>query len=282
MNEGGCDPDGRFYCGSMAYDRRPGAGAVYRLDPELSTQVVLEGATISNGLDWSPDGELAYYNDTETYRTDVFDYAPESGLTNRRPFVEFEPDDGRPDGLTVDAEGGVWVAMNGAGAVRHYSPAGALEEKVSVPAAKVHRLHLRRRRARRTVHHHVAREPAARCRPGCRLAVPSHVSASAASRRGSSPVDSANGAVRRQRGSGGPLPAAGPRRTGRGRAGCRRASSCSEPRKTAGTTPPLVSSPPTSSTVSRLKCRPRHGIGCSARCGIARSIWLTQPRCGRH
>ena len=137
MNEGGCDPGGRFYCGSMAYDKRPGAGAVYRLDADRSVQVVLEGVTISNGLDWSPDGALAYYNDTETYRTDVFDYASGSGLTNRRPFAQVDPDDGRPDGLTVDAEGGVWVAMNGAGAVRRYSPAGALEEVVSVPAAKV-------------------------------------------------------------------------------------------------------------------------------------------------
>jgi sugar lactone lactonase YvrE len=137
MNEGGCDPVGRFYCGSMAYDKRPGAGALYRLDTDRSVQVILEGMTVSNGLDWSPDGGLSYYNDTETYRTDVFDYAPESGLSNRRPFAQVDPDDGRPDGLTVDAEGGVWVAMNGGGVVRRYSPTGALEEVVSVPAAKV-------------------------------------------------------------------------------------------------------------------------------------------------
>src|SRR3954467_10215056 len=74
MNEGSCDPDGRFYCGSMAYDKRPGAGALCRLDPDGSVRVVLEGVTISNGLDWSPDGALAYYNDTPTHRVDVFDY----------------------------------------------------------------------------------------------------------------------------------------------------------------------------------------------------------------
>jgi sugar lactone lactonase YvrE len=136
MNEGACDPDGRFYCGSMSYDRRAGGGAVFRLDPDLSVRVVLEGVTISNGLDWSPDGTLAYYNDTETYRTDVFDYASDTGLAGRRCFVGFEPDQGRPDGLCVDVEGGVWVAMNGAGAVRRYSPDGALEEVVEVPVAK--------------------------------------------------------------------------------------------------------------------------------------------------
>ena len=73
MNEGGCDPDGRFYCGSMAYDQRPGGAALYRLDPDGSTRVVLEGVTVSNGLDWSPDGARAYYNDTATYRVSVFD-----------------------------------------------------------------------------------------------------------------------------------------------------------------------------------------------------------------
>ena len=66
MNEGGCDPDGRFWCGSMAYDQRPGAAALYRLDPDGAVRRVLEGVTISNGLDWSPDGSLAYYDDTAT------------------------------------------------------------------------------------------------------------------------------------------------------------------------------------------------------------------------
>ena len=135
MNEGGCDPDGRFYCGSMAYDRTPGAGSVYRLDPDGSVRVVLEHVTISNGLDWSPDGSLAYYADTETHRVDVFDYERESGLTGRRPFAEIPV--GRPDGLTVDAEGGVWVALNRSGTVRRYTPEGSLNAVVEVPARKV-------------------------------------------------------------------------------------------------------------------------------------------------
>jgi sugar lactone lactonase YvrE len=137
MNEGGCDPEGRFYCGSMAYDKRPGAGALYRLDPDGAVTVVLEGVTVSNGLEWSPDGSRAYYNDTDTYRTDVFDYDVESGLTARRPFVEVAAEVGRPDGLTVDSEGGVWIALNGGGAVHRYTPAGALDAVVEVPARKV-------------------------------------------------------------------------------------------------------------------------------------------------
>lgn len=137
MNEGACDPDGRFYCGSMGYDRAPGAGAIYRLDPDGAVAVVVEGVTISNGLDWSPDGSRAYYNDTETYRIDVFDYDTDAGLTGRRPFVVIDPDDGRPDGLTVDAHGGVWVALNTGGAVHRYRPDGTLDAVVEVPVRKV-------------------------------------------------------------------------------------------------------------------------------------------------
>jgi sugar lactone lactonase YvrE len=137
MNEGGCDPDGRFYCGSMAYDERPGAGALYRLDPDGSVHVVLENVTISNGLEWSPDGSKTYYNDTPTQRIDVFDYDGESGLTGRRPFAEIPVEAGGPDGLTVDEEGGVWVALYGGAAVRRYTPDGMLDEVIEVPAKQV-------------------------------------------------------------------------------------------------------------------------------------------------
>jgi len=137
MNEGGCDPDGRFYCGSMSYDRTPGGGALYRLDADGSTRVVLEHVTISNGLDWSPDGSHAYYSDTETLRVDVFDYDRAGGLVNRRALVEMWPGEGRPDGLTVDSEGGVWVALNQSGTVRRYTPDGHLDAVVEVAPRQV-------------------------------------------------------------------------------------------------------------------------------------------------
>ena len=137
MNEGGCDPDGRFYCGSMAYDKRPGAGALYRLDPDRSVRVVLANVTVSNGLEWSPDGSRAYYDDTPTNRIAVFDYDRESGLTGLRPFAEIPPEAGHPDGLTVDAQGGVWVALFGGGVVRRYTPDGVLDGVVEVAARKV-------------------------------------------------------------------------------------------------------------------------------------------------
>jgi sugar lactone lactonase YvrE len=135
MNEGGCDPDGRFYCGSMAYDQRAGAASLYRLDSDGATHRMLAGVTVSNGLEWSPDGSLAYYNDTATHRVDVFDYDSEKGLTGRRPFAEI-PDDGRPDGLTVDAQGGVWVALANRGCVWGFSPEGIRDEVVEIPVTK--------------------------------------------------------------------------------------------------------------------------------------------------
>jgi sugar lactone lactonase YvrE len=136
MNEGGCDPQGRFYCGSMAYDQAPGAASLYRLDPDGSVHVLLEGLTISNGLEWSPDGTRAYYNDTATHTISVFDHDPDSGLGDRRPFVELS-DDLNPDGLTVDADGGVWTALFGSGRVHRYGPDGSLDAVVEVAAQQV-------------------------------------------------------------------------------------------------------------------------------------------------
>ncbi|NYD22193.1 SMP-30/gluconolactonase/LRE family protein [Kineococcus aurantiacus] len=143
MNEGGCDPDGRFYAGNMAYDQADGKGqgraSVFRFDADGRAEVVVGQVTISNGLGWSPDGTLAYYNDTPTGRTDVFDYSRDGGLQNRRPFAQVNDDSGRnrPDGLTVDAEGGVWTALFGGSAVRRYAPDGTLDQVVEVGARQV-------------------------------------------------------------------------------------------------------------------------------------------------
>ena len=133
-NDGACDPQGRFWVGSMRVDERGREGALYRYDGrELVTMV--EGIGLSNGLDWSPDRSLMYYVDTPTQRIDVFDYDGE--IANRRPFVEIAPEDGFPDGLAVDDEGGVWLALWGGHAVRRYGADGRLEAQVELPAAHV-------------------------------------------------------------------------------------------------------------------------------------------------
>jgi sugar lactone lactonase YvrE len=136
MNEGGCDPLGNLYAGSMAYDQRPGGAKLYRFDSAGGSEVILAAVTVSNGLEWSPDGTLAYYNDTPTGQVSVFDWTAVTGLQNRRTFVTIEGEGG-PDGLTVDAEGGVWVALFGGSAVRRYTPAGKLDEVVELPTSQV-------------------------------------------------------------------------------------------------------------------------------------------------
>jgi sugar lactone lactonase YvrE len=132
LNDGNCDPQGRFWIGSLELKFAPGAGSLYRYDGELTA--VLTGVTISNGIGWSPDGTLMYYVDTRTHGVDVFEF---DGLpTGRRRFATIERA-GWPDGLAVDDEGGVWVALWGGSAVRRYSPDGTLDEVIDVPALNV-------------------------------------------------------------------------------------------------------------------------------------------------
>lgn len=138
MNDGGCDPQGRFYCGSMNYDATPGRGSLYRLDPGDGVTRVLEDVTISNGIAWSHDGGSVYYVDTPTQRVDVFDFDPDTGaLSGRRPAVHVDPEHGAPDGMTLDSEGGIWVAMWRGGAVHRYRPDGLLDEVIEVEPRQV-------------------------------------------------------------------------------------------------------------------------------------------------
>lgn len=135
MNDGACDPQGRFYMGSMAYDKRPGAGSLFRLDPDRSVATVLTGVTISNGLHWLPDGSAAYYNDTATKQVARLPFDADSGtFTGREVLADV---DGHPDGLTVDAEGAVWTALFGGSAVHRYLPDGTLDAVIEVPTPKV-------------------------------------------------------------------------------------------------------------------------------------------------
>jgi sugar lactone lactonase YvrE len=138
MNDGACDRAGRFFAGSMASDETPGAGALYRLDPDHSVTRLVTGVGISNGIGWSPDDTLMYYVDSLTYQLDVFDYDPATGaLDGRRAFASLGSGGVMPDGLTVDADGSVWVALWGGSAVHCYSPAGQLTQVLDLPAANV-------------------------------------------------------------------------------------------------------------------------------------------------
>lgn len=136
MNDGKCDPAGRFWAGTMSHALTPGAAALYRLDTDGSVATVLTGVTLSNGLDWSPDGTTMYYIDTMSHGVDAFDFDVGTGaLSNRRRLVDVAEDDGLPDGMTVDAEGFLWVALYLGGAVRRYAPDGSLDAVLRMPVA---------------------------------------------------------------------------------------------------------------------------------------------------
>jgi sugar lactone lactonase YvrE len=136
FNDGGCDPDGGFWCGSMRYDEVAGDGVLYRMAPDRSVTRELDGLGLSNGLDWTPDGGTAYYADTLTGRVDRFHYDRDGGLHDRREFVSIPGEVGHPDGLVVDAEGGVWVALWGGAAVHRYGPDGQLESVIEIDDAE--------------------------------------------------------------------------------------------------------------------------------------------------
>lgn len=138
MNDGYVDPCGRFWAGTLSLKREPERGALFCLSPDGGVETVLAPVTTSNGIDWSPDGRLMYYADTGTRRVDRFDVDAGTGrISNRRPFVDFSGEAGRPDGLIVDAEGGVWVALWRGGAVRRYRADGALDREIPLPTALV-------------------------------------------------------------------------------------------------------------------------------------------------
>ena len=138
MNDGAVDPEGRFLVGTMAYDVTPGRGNLYTRHIDGSVAAILNGVTISNGIDWSDDGETMYYVDTPTQGVDIFDYDLSTGsISDRRRHVSIPEKDGSPDGITLDADGCLWVALYGGGRVRRYSPAGQALEEIGVPASQV-------------------------------------------------------------------------------------------------------------------------------------------------
>ena len=137
-NDGACDAAGRLWVGTMALDERSPVAALYRVEADLSVTTVLTGTTISNGLGWSPSGRRFYFIDSPTRRVDMFAFDPATGaLEDRRPFAAVEVEGAVPDGLAVDAEGGVWVALHGGWGLHHYSPEGELVAVVALPVARV-------------------------------------------------------------------------------------------------------------------------------------------------
>ncbi|WP_169582007.1 SMP-30/gluconolactonase/LRE family protein [Microbacterium thalassium] len=140
LNEGACDPSGRLVCGSMAYDMRHGGGSVWRVtdrgDGRADVELLRSGVTISNGLAFSPDGDLAYYIDSTTHIIEVIDYAGGAFRSLGR-LADLTQQPGMPDGMCIDAEGNLWVAMFGGGCVVGIDGEGSIVERIAVPASQV-------------------------------------------------------------------------------------------------------------------------------------------------
>lgn len=138
MNDGYVDARGRFWAGTMPTDESGPTGALYRLDADHSTTTILTGISCSNGIDWTADERTMYYIDTPTQHVDVLDCDPGSGtVSHRRPLVTIPKGEGSPDGMVCDVEGGLWVALWGGAQLRRYTPGGALDVVVHLPAARV-------------------------------------------------------------------------------------------------------------------------------------------------
>ncbi|MDG9717099.1 SMP-30/gluconolactonase/LRE family protein [Streptomyces sp. DH24] len=135
-NDAAVAPDGALWAGTMRYDEAPGGGTLSRVTGDGTVEVVLPDVAVSNGTGWSPDGRRMYYIDSPTRRVDVFDH--DAGrVTGRRPLAVIEDGAGFPDGLTVDADGCVWVALWDGGAVRRYTPDGVLDRVIELPVPRV-------------------------------------------------------------------------------------------------------------------------------------------------
>lgn len=138
MNDGACDGRGRLWAGTMSLRGDTRTAALYRLDPDLSVTRVLPGISVSNGIAWSPDWSVLYHVDSPRRRIDLYDFdLATAAVGGRRAVIPVDPGLGSPDGLTVDAEGGVWVALWGGGAVLRFSPTRALDETLELPVTNV-------------------------------------------------------------------------------------------------------------------------------------------------
>jgi sugar lactone lactonase YvrE len=139
FNDGKCDPAGRFWAGTMSLNNKHGAGSLYRLDADHAVHRMVADVSISNGLAWNSDHTTMYYIDTPTLTVTAFDYDHASGaVTNRRVVVTLPAGSGGPDGMTIDAEGMLWVAHWGGFCVSRWNPAtGEMLQKIDLPTAHV-------------------------------------------------------------------------------------------------------------------------------------------------
>ena len=136
-NDAKCDPAGRFLVGTMAFDNSP-IGSLYSVEADGSVRRLLDELSIANGMAWTEDGGTFYYIDSPLRRVDAFDYDLATGaISRRRPYLVFDDRVPKPDGMSIDAEGGLWIAFWDAAEIRRYGPDRELDVVVRVPATQV-------------------------------------------------------------------------------------------------------------------------------------------------
>ena len=137
-NDGKCDPAGRFWVGRMTLDGAPGKGSLLCVDSDLGVATRMTGLAIPNGLAWSADGSRMYYVDSTWGEVREYPYDPATGVMGEpRTLIRFPDDGSLPDGMTIDAEGCLWVARWGAGCVVRVSPDGAIVDRIDLPVSRV-------------------------------------------------------------------------------------------------------------------------------------------------
>jgi sugar lactone lactonase YvrE len=137
MNDGAADPWGRIWAGTMDNAEQAAAGALYRLDPDLTCRRMDQGYRVTNGPAFSPDGAVLYHTDSALRVVYRFDLGPDGGLRNKAEFLRFEEAWGYPDGMTCDSDGGVWIAHWGGSRVSRFTPDGRMDRSIALPASQV-------------------------------------------------------------------------------------------------------------------------------------------------
>lgn len=138
LNEGKCDPQGRFWVGSISTLGRFPTGCLYRLGADGQATCVLDQISVPNTLAWNPAGDRMLFADSVRKQIWVFRYDAVKGeISDRETFIDCSDFKGMPDGIAVDAEGGLWVAEFGGGAVHHYAADGTHLDRISLPATQV-------------------------------------------------------------------------------------------------------------------------------------------------
>ena len=133
FNDGKCSPDGRFFAGTISLVKKEGDAKLYRLDPDLTLHEAFGPVTNSNGIAWSADGNTCYYIDTPSKEVKAFDYS-EGELSNMRVVVSTKHHEASPDGMTIDADGNLWIAFCHGACVACFDPRTGEElRKIDLP-----------------------------------------------------------------------------------------------------------------------------------------------------